>query len=109
MENLLAYASIPGIEDQFFVNIPDQDHEGYYEPYLYVILKEGYTVKDVSEQIMAALPKEMAPAKIIPLKERPFWHFKTNRIGLTNEILAARAVGKTKEEKNTAKRNLTIL
>ena len=109
MENLLADANIPGIEDQFFVNIPDQNHEGYYEPYLYVILKEGYTVKDVRAQIMATLPKEMVPAKIVPLKERPFWHFKTNRIGLTNEVLAARAVGKAKEEKDASRIVSTVV
>ena len=30
----------------------------------------------------------MQPVDIIQLKERPFFHFKTNRIGLTQAILA---------------------
>ena len=29
----------------------------------------------------------MYPVDIIELEERPFFHFKTNRIGLTNDIL----------------------
>ena len=46
----------------------------------------------------------MVPTHIIQLKKRPFWHFKTNRIGLTNEVLAARAVkGKEKKQQDVAK------
>ena len=29
----------------------------------------------------------MQPVEIIEIDERPFFHFKTNRIGLTKEIL----------------------
>lgn len=90
MENRLADADIDGIEDQFFVNIPDAEHEGYYEPYLFVVLREDVTVEDVREQIHDALDEHMIPVQIIQLPERPFWHFKTNRIGLTNEILKQR-------------------
>ena len=91
MENLVADANIPGIVDHFFVNIPDADHEGYVIPYLYVVLKDGYNVESIRAAVSAALEPHMAPAKIIQVPERPFWHFKTNRIGLTNEVLAARA------------------
>ena len=104
MENMLADANIPGIEDQFFVNIPDQEHEGYQEPYLYVVLKDGYTIKDIEAQVKATLEPHMVPTHIIQLKKRPFWHFKTNRIGLTNEVLAARAVkGKEKKQQDAIK------
>lgn len=90
MENMLADANIPGIVDQFFVNIPDADHDGYLVPYLYVVLKKGYTVESIRSAVTGALKPHMVPVQIIQLPERPFWHFKTNRIGLTNEVLAAR-------------------
>lgn len=91
MENMLADADIPGIVDQFFVNIPDEDHQGYQVPYLYVVLKPGFTVDSIRSAVAAALKPHMIPVQIIQLPERPFWHFKTNRIGLTNEVLEARS------------------
>jgi len=90
MENMLADADIPGIVDQFFVNIPDPDHEGFLVPYLYVVLKNGYSVDSIRPAVTAALKPHMVPVKIIQVPERPFWHFKTNRIGLTNEVLEER-------------------
>ena len=32
----------------------------------------------------------MQPIEIIEIDERPFFHFKTNRIGLTKELLTKR-------------------
>lgn len=86
MENLLADADIPGIEDQFFVNNPNVDHPGYLVPYLYVVLKEGYEIEDVRHAVHEVLPEHMIPAEIIQLPTRPYWHFKTNRIGLTHPV-----------------------
>ena len=57
-------------------------------PYLFVVLKEGYTVKDIEDGVRGCLEDYMQPVDIIQLKERPFFHFKTNRIGLTQAILA---------------------
>ncbi|MBQ5711136.1 MAG: hypothetical protein IIV61_00835, partial [Oscillospiraceae bacterium] len=65
--------------------------EGYYEPYLYVVLRDGVTVEDVRAKVGEALEPHMVPTRIVQLPERPFWHFKTNRIGLTNEVLRSRA------------------
>ena len=90
MENRLADANIRGIVDQFFVNIPDPKHEGCFVPYLYVVLEKGFTVKRIRRAVNAALKPYMRPVEIIQLPTRPYWHFKTNRIGLTNEVLAAR-------------------
>ena len=90
MENILADAAIEGITDHFFVNIPDGEHEGYFIPYLYTILKDGYSVEDIRDKVHNVLEDYMIPERIISLPERPFWHFKTNRIGLTNEVLASR-------------------
>lgn len=90
MENLLADADIDGLEDEFFVNIPDPVNEGYLEPHLYVVLRDGLGIEDVKEKIHGALKPHMIPVNITQLPERPFWHFKTNRIGLTNEVLRKR-------------------
>lgn len=90
MENRVADANVPGIVDQFFVIIPDDEHEGYQVPYLYVVLEEGYTIDSIREAVCAALEPHMIPTEIIQLPERPFWHFKTNRIGLTNKVLNER-------------------
>lgn len=90
MENMVADAQISGIVDQFFVNVPDPDHPGYLLPYLYVVLKDGVTVDDIRKDVEAALMPHMRPEEIIQLPERPYWHFKTNRIGLLQEVLAKR-------------------
>ena len=90
MENMLADADIPGIVDQFFVTIPDPAHEGCHEPHLYVVLDKGYTVDSIRKNVNKALKPYMQPVRITQLPERPFWHFKTNRIGLTNKVLNER-------------------
>ena len=90
MENRVADANIPGIVDQFFVIIPDAEHEGFQIPYWYVVLEDGYNIDSIRGAVYAALEPHMIPAEIIQLSERPFWHFKTNRIGLTNKVLNER-------------------
>lgn len=90
MENRVADADVPGIVDQFFVIIPDAEHEGYQVPYLYVVLENGYTIDSIRDAVCAVLEPHMIPTEIIQLSERPFWHFKTNRIGLTNKVLNER-------------------
>ncbi len=90
MENLVADANIEGIEDEFFVIAPDEDHPGYFLPYLYVVLHEGYTVEDIQDKVMDCLESYMQPVEIIQLESRPFFHFKTNRIGLIHELQSVR-------------------
>ena len=97
MENLVGAANIEGIEDQFFVVIPDDKHDGYFLPYLYVILKDGYKIEDIKEDIYDCLEPHMYPVQIYELPERPFFHFKTNRIGLTQAILTQRKTEKMKK------------
>ena len=94
LENKLADADVPGIDDEFFVIIPDDEHEGYFIPYLYVVLKNGYTIADIKDAVDACLDDYMKPVDIIEVEERPFFHFKTNRIGLTRELQAMRAAKK---------------
>ena len=89
MENKLIDAGIEGIKDEFVVIIPDKDHEGYYLPYLYVVLKDGYSVEDIKDGVYAALDEFEYPVDIFALNERPFFHYKTNRIGLTRKLQAA--------------------
>lgn len=87
MENKVVDAEIDGIIDEFFVIIPDRKHTGYFLPYMYVVLEEGYTVSDVENQINEALRPYERPVEILQIPERPFFHYKTNRVGLTKELL----------------------
>lgn len=90
MENRLADANISGIKDEFFVIIPDQEHHRCFVPYLFVVLNEGYVIDDIRKEVEKSLDDYMQPVEIIQLQERPFFHYKTNRIGLTNDILSGK-------------------
>ena len=92
MENKVVDAKIPGIVDEFFVTAPDEEHKGYFLPYLFVVLEDGCTVDDVRESILAVLDDHEIPVEIIELAERPFFHFKTNRIGLKEDLKVKKAV-----------------
>lgn len=100
MENIVADADIEGIDDEFFVVVPDSTHPGYFLPYLYVVLKDGYTVKDIEKDVRNCLEAYMQPVEILELPERPFFHFKTNRIGLSKMLLAERNFKYMSEEKS---------
>ena len=89
LENQVADAEIEGIDDEFFVVIPDRDHPGCFLPYLYVALEDGYSVDSVRDQVNKALEPHMRPVEILSVPSRPFFHFKTNRVGLTKELLDA--------------------
>lgn len=80
MENKISDAKIPGVVDAFFVNVRDPHNEGFYVPYLYVVLEEGHTVDSIREDVMKALEEFEHPVEIIQVPERPFYHFKTNRL-----------------------------
>lgn len=82
MENKISDANIPGVIDSFFVIVPDKQHKGYFVPYLYAVLAEGCTVESIEEQVNAALKPHEHPVEIIQIPERPFYHFKTNRLHL---------------------------
>ena len=87
MENRLADANIEGIKDEFFVIVPDPEHRHHFLPFLYIIMEEGYVLTDdLRKQIMDVLEDYEKPTEIFELPERPFWHYKTNRIGLTEEL-----------------------
>ena len=80
MENLISDAQIPGVKDCFFVTRPDKEHEGFFVPYMYVVLEEGVEVADVRVRAHDALNPHQYPVEIIQIPERPFYHFKTNRL-----------------------------
>ena len=80
MENLISDAQIPGVKDCFFVTRPDKEHEGFFVPYMYVVLEDGITVEDVRVHAHDALNPHQYPVEIIQIPERPFYHFKTNRL-----------------------------
>lgn len=82
MENLLSDANIPGLNDCFFVTRPDHEHAGFFVPYLYAVLDEGFTIDEIRPYVEAALEEFQRPVEIIQIPERPFYHFKTNRLHL---------------------------
>ena len=80
MENQISDAAIPGLQDAFFVIARDPENEGYYVPYLYVVLEKGHTVESIRQGVHNALKEYQYPVEIIQVPERPFYHFKTNRL-----------------------------
>lgn len=74
-----------GIDDCFFVIVPDKNHEGYFEPYLYLILDEGVSLESVEEAVRSSLEPHEQPCEIFVTEKREYFHFKTNR-----RILAAK-------------------
>ena len=87
MENRVV--EVPGVKDGFFCFVPDLEHEGYFVPYLFVVLDEGKTLEEVEEKIYEVLEEHEYPKEIRVIAERPYYHFKTNRKGLTAEIIAS--------------------
>ena len=57
--------------------------------------------KALEPAIRAVLDDFMQPEEIFALPERPFFHFKTNRIGLSKEIIAKRNQQKEKAKRNS--------
>ena len=80
----------PGIYDCFFINVPDEEHEGYVLPYLYVILDEGADLDSIREELKKNLESYEYPIEIKVIKERKYFHFKTNKRQLVAEILEER-------------------
>ena len=76
-----------GVKDGFFCLVPDQEHEGFFVPYLFVELDEGRTLQEVTPNILAALDEHEYPEEITVIEERPYFHFKTNRKELTAAIM----------------------
>ena len=77
----------PGVQDGFFCVVPDLEHEGYFRPYLFVILDGTKTLEEVSELLKDTLEEHEYPVEIRVITERPYFHFKTNRKELTAQIL----------------------
>ena len=78
---------VAGVEDGSFCFVPDQDHEGYFLPYFFVILDETKSLDEVKAGLADALEEYEYPVDIRVIKERPYFHFKTNRKELTAAIL----------------------
>ena len=77
----------PGVQDGFFCVVPDMEHEGYFRPYLFVILDGSRTLEEVAELLKDTLDEHEYPVEIRVITERPYFHFKTNRKELTAQIL----------------------
>lgn len=85
MESRLVEAE--GVKDGFFCFVPDQENEGFFVPYAFVVLDEGKTLEDVEPAIYSVLEEHEYPVEIRVIEERPYFHFKTNRKELTAAIL----------------------
>jgi len=91
-ENLFVYQmenkiiDIEGIHDAFFLTKEDENHEGYFLPYLYLILDDDNMLEEVSKKVKERLLPHEQPIKIFTLKERPFFHMKTARRFLAEKI-----------------------
>ena len=77
----------PGVQDGFFCVVLDMEHEGYFRPYLFVILDGTRTLEEVAELLKDTLDEHEYPVEIRVITERPYFHFKTNRKELTAQIL----------------------
>ena len=47
--------TLPALMMSFFVLVPDVEHTGYFLPYLFVVLKEGYRISDIEKPVRACL------------------------------------------------------
>ena len=62
---------VAGVEDGFFCFVPDQDHEGYFLPYFFVILDETKSLDEVKAGLADALEEYEYPVDIRVINERP--------------------------------------
>lgn len=90
---------VAGVEDGFFCFIPDDEHEGYFLPYFFVVPDGTKSLDEIKAGLKEALEDYEYPVEIRVIKERPFFHFKTNRKELTAAIL---------EEKKSEKKDSSV-
>lgn len=86
IDNEIADAEIEGIKDHFSVLARDEAHEGFFEPFLFVILEDGYEVKDIKDKVNAALEPHRQPVEIFEIESRPYYYYKTYRRGMAEKI-----------------------
>lgn len=85
MENKII--DIQGLSDCFFVIPSDKAHEGYFLPYLYVVLEKDVLLSDIEDEIRKRLDPHEQPVEIFVTEKREYFHFKTNRRILAAKIL----------------------
>ena len=85
MENKVV--DVKGVDDCFFVIVPDKEHEGFFVPYLYVVPEKGVELKNIEGEIRSKLEKHEQPKEIFTTPKREYFHFKTNRRILAAKIL----------------------
>ena len=85
MENKII--ETPGVDDCYFVIVPDKEHEGFFLPYLYIVPEEGHTVESLEAAVRSKLEDFEQPVEIFHSNQREYFHFKTNRRILAAKIL----------------------
>ena len=63
-------------DDQLMALLTDMD----------LLKRYGYSVDDIIDDVQSCLEPHMFPVEILAIDERPFFHFKTNRIELSKEL-----------------------
>lgn len=86
MENKVI--GIKGIEDCFFMSVPDHKHEGYKRAWMYLIMEDGADLEAIKEEMKNCLEPFEYPEKIKLIEERPWFHFKTARRVIIHDALA---------------------
>ncbi len=81
--------TIEGVRDAFSINSPDKEHPGFFNPYLFIIPREGYTLEQLTPEVMNVLEEHERPVKILPAEKREYYHFKLNRRFLAEQIAAS--------------------
>lgn len=84
---------ISHVKDMFFTLIP---RNGDYDSVIAVVPDEGFDMQKLREELYehgSLFSDAEYPSYIICLKERPYWHFKTARNRLVDEILRQEAFG----------------
>ena len=61
-------------------------HNLFTHAFVVVVLEDGYKVDDIIKDVQSCLEPYMFPVEILAIDERPFFHFKTNRIELSKEL-----------------------
>ena len=83
------FEEVYGLEKEKAIGrtVYELEKEGYFRPYLFVILDGSRTLEEVAALLKDTLDEHEYPVEIRVITERPYFHFKTNRKELTAQIL----------------------
>lgn len=83
LENKCCFIS--GISDMFFVTVQNPDNDSY-SSYLYVVPDGNFEMNEFTKKLHEVLSPAEYPKRIYVIHKRPYFHFKTARKRLMQEI-----------------------